>query len=92
MFGTIYGRIHEAIRRFLARAVGGDPDDPHMESMFQIRNIWGILRWDQRSRGEVREGQKAVDLELTTPDGTKKESLLKQAGAKPLVLIFGSFT
>lgn len=92
MLKAIYGKIHEAIRRFLARAVGGDPDDPHMESMFQIRNIWGILRWDQRSRGEVREGQMAVDLELITPDGTQKESLLKQAGAKPLVLIFGSFT
>lgn len=92
MLKAIHGRIHEAIRRVLARAVGGDPDDPHMESMFQIRNIWGILRWDQRSRGELREGQPAVELELTKLDGTHKESMLKQAGGKTLVLIFGSFT
>ena len=55
-------------------------------------NIWGMLRYDQRREGDLRVGQRAPDVLLTTLDGVSKVKLLEQAGGRPLVLIFGSFT
>lgn len=55
-------------------------------------NIWGMLRYDQRREGDLVVGQKAPDLILTQLDGETKVKLLEQAGGRPLVLIFGSFT
>lgn len=56
------------------------------------KNIWGMLRYDQRREGKLQVGQKAPEVTLTALDGTTKVKLLKESAGKPLVLIFGSFT
>lgn len=55
------------------------------------RNIWGMLRYDQRREGSLEVGDGAPDVELVALDG-KRLRLLDHVGAKPLVLIFGSYT
>jgi hypothetical protein len=56
------------------------------------RMIWGMLRYDQRREGDLKVGQQAPGVTLTALDGKTKVKLLEEAGGKPLVLIFGSFT
>ncbi len=56
------------------------------------RNILGILRYDQRDEGTLQVGQAAPDLKLHPLDGSAARPLLAQAGGKPLVVVFGSFT
>lgn len=56
------------------------------------RNLWGMMRYDQRRDGDLKAGDKAPDVALTTLDGKTKVKLLEEAGGKTLVLIFGSFT
>jgi hypothetical protein len=56
------------------------------------RNVIGMLRYDQRRDGDLAVGQAAPDVRLVGLDGTGGVSLLEQAGGKPLVLVFGSYT
>lgn len=56
------------------------------------RNLWGILRYDQRREGDLAAGGPAPDVVLTALDGTTRVPLHEHTGQRPLVLIFGSFT
>lgn len=56
------------------------------------RNVWGMLRYDQRRDGDLRVGDAAPDVVLTRLDGISTEHLGAHIGSRPLVLIFGSFT
>jgi hypothetical protein len=56
------------------------------------RNIWGMLRYDQRRQGDLKPGDKAPDVPLLALDGTSKVRLRDRMGGRPLVLIFGSYT
>ena len=60
--------------------------------MLGPRMIWGMIRWDQRRQGDLVVGQQAPAVTLTALDGKTKVKLLEEAGGKPLVLVFGSFT
>jgi hypothetical protein len=55
------------------------------------RNIVGMLRYDIRSEGALKTGDRAPDVELVALDGTRTH-LKERFGEKPMVLIFGSFT
>lgn len=55
------------------------------------RNAWGMLRYDQRQEGSLRVGDRAPDVALTALDGSPVR-LHDRIGARPLVLIFGSYT
>jgi hypothetical protein len=54
-------------------------------------NIIGMIRYDIRAEGAYKVGDQAPDVELVTLDGASV-ALASRIGAKPLVLIFGSFT
>lgn len=56
------------------------------------RNIWGMLRYDQRREGVLHVGDKAPDGVLTELQGGKFFHLEQAMGGRPLVLIFGSYT
>ena len=56
------------------------------------RNIIGMLRYDQRREGTLKVGDKAPDVLLARADGAGEARLSEWIGAKPLVLVFGSFT
>jgi hypothetical protein len=55
------------------------------------RNLWGMLRYDQREAGDLRVGQKAPDVVLTALDGSRVR-LGERLGQRPFVLVFGSYT
>jgi hypothetical protein len=55
------------------------------------RNIIGMLRYDIRSEGALQVGDRAPDVRLLTLDG-KEAHLQQRFGARPAVIIFGSFT
>jgi hypothetical protein len=55
------------------------------------RNLVGMIRYDQRAEGTLKVGDPAPDVELVTLDG-KRVRLAERLGAKPTVLVFGSFT
>ena len=57
-----------------------------------LRNAWGMLRYDQRREGDLKVGHKAPDVTLLALDGTTRVRLHERLGARPLVLIFGSYT
>jgi hypothetical protein len=48
-------------------------------------------RWDRRVRGSLREGDPAIDVEVTTWEGAPLR-LSTLWRARPVVLIFGSCT
>ncbi|HEY1251695.1 MAG TPA: hypothetical protein VGH97_10940 [Thermoanaerobaculia bacterium] len=56
------------------------------------KNLIGMLRYDQRKEGTLRVGDRAPDVTLIALDGTTPVKLSEQIGAKPTVLVFGSFT
>jgi len=56
------------------------------------RNLWGMLRYDQRREGLLQVGDKAPDGVLTDLQGEKSVRLEQAMGGRPLVLIFGSYT
>lgn len=56
------------------------------------RNVIGMLRYDQREEGRLKEGDEAPDVELRALVDGKKENIKAFIGQKPLILIFGSFT
>ena len=57
-------------------------------------DAYGFLRFalPQWNKGELRAGDKAKDVELLTLDGKSRFHLQERIGARPLVLIFGSYT
>jgi hypothetical protein len=57
-----------------------------------LGNLLGMLRYDQREEGTLKEGDVAPDIVLLGLDGTTRSSLLADRGGKPVVLVFGSFT
>src|SRR5215831_9596830 len=56
------------------------------------RNLLGMIRYDQRSEGRLRVGDRAPDVELVALDGTGRVRLRDFVGGQPLVLVFGSYT
>lgn len=52
---------------------------------------WGLLRYDQRSEGDLEVGDKAPDVAVTALDGSRVR-LADRFGARPVVLVFGSYT
>ena len=61
--------------------------------MFMIgpSNVIGMLRYDIREEGKYKVGDRAPDVELVSLEG-RRVHLAERFGAKPTVLIFGSFT
>ena len=55
-------------------------------------NVVGMLRYDIRDEGKLTAGDRAPDVELVTPEGARVRFAERLAGAKPVVVIFGSFT
>jgi hypothetical protein len=58
---------------------GGEPDPKKVEAMRQMRD------------GSLKVGDTAPDATVVALDG-KERQLLADRGAKPVVLVFGSFT
>ena len=56
------------------------------------RNVIGMLQYDQREEGRLKVGDAAPDVTLVALDEQRQEKLSAHMGAKPLILIFGSFT
>lgn len=56
------------------------------------RNVWGMLRYDQRQKGALKVGDRAPDVALVALDGSSRVRLAERIGGRPLVLTFGSFT
>ncbi len=55
------------------------------------RNVIGMLRYDTRRTGKLQVGDRAPDVELVGLDGAPQR-LSESIGARPLVLLFGSYT
>jgi hypothetical protein len=56
------------------------------------KNVYGMLRYDQRREGDLAVGHAAPDVLLVSLDGRTRVRLADEIGAKPLVIIFGSYT
>jgi hypothetical protein len=56
------------------------------------RNVYGMLRYDQRREGDLAIGHPAPDVSLVSLDGRTRVRLADWTGAKPLILVFGSYT
>ena len=56
------------------------------------RNVIGMIRYDQRREGDLKVGDRAPAGTLVALDGKSQTPLLDASGAKPTILIFGSFT
>jgi hypothetical protein len=57
------------------------------------RNVYGLVRYGtQREEGTLAVGQPAPDVELVALDGKTRVRLSDRDRAKPLVLVFGSYT
>ncbi|HEX9305278.1 MAG TPA: hypothetical protein VGA31_12570 [Thermoanaerobaculia bacterium] len=56
------------------------------------RNVFGMLRYDQRREGNLAVGHAAPDVSLYSLDGRTRVRLADEIGVKPLVIIFGSYT
>jgi hypothetical protein len=52
----------------------------------------GKLRYDQRHTGKLRVGDPAPDVRLAALDGQPSVRFSDHWRAKPLVLVFGSYT
>lgn len=58
------------------------------------RNVYGLVRYalPHMHRGTLRIGDDAPDARLVALDGKTRFELREHVGARPLVLIFGSYT
>ena len=56
------------------------------------RNVYGMLRYDQREEGDLKVGDPAPDAALVALDGRSHVRMLDGAAGKPLVIVFGSYT
>ena len=55
------------------------------------RNVIGMIRYDQRRKGDLKVGDRAPEALLVSLAGKHNVPLLGNR-TKPLVLVFGSFT
>jgi hypothetical protein len=55
------------------------------------RNVIGMLRYDTRHEGALKVGDRAPDVIILTVDGAPAH-FVDRLGARPTVLILGSFT
>jgi hypothetical protein len=62
------------------------------ERTIGLRNIVGMLRYDQRREGALKVGDPAPDVLLASLVGGERVHLVAMPRAKPLVLVFGSYT
>jgi hypothetical protein len=56
------------------------------------RNVFGMLRYDQRREGDLKVGSRAPDVALVSLDGRTPVRVSSAIGEKPLVIVFGSYT
>jgi hypothetical protein len=56
------------------------------------RNVIGMIRYDKRQQGRLRVGDRAPDVTLVGLDGKSNVRIVDRIGARPLVLVFGSYT
>lgn len=58
------------------------------------KDAYGMVRYalPHMHRGTLKAGSDAPDVRLVTLDGTSHFHLRERLGARPLVLVFGSFT
>jgi hypothetical protein len=58
------------------------------------KNVYGLVRYalPHMHRGNLNVGSDAPDVRLVALDGSTRFHLRERTGARPLVLIFGSFT
>ena len=73
----------------IAVALGGGA---MMVKMAGSANLLGMLQYDQRRAGTYQVGDAAPDVTLLELDGKRSVRLASRFGARPTVLIFGSFT
>ncbi len=60
--------------------------------MMGPHDFMGMMRYDQRHPGKLAVGDRAPDATLAALDGTPTVALHDHWQAKPLVLVFGSYT
>ena len=56
------------------------------------RNVWGMLRYDQRHEGALKVGDIAPGGDLIDLQSGQTVRLEQAMDGRPLVLIFGSYT
>ena len=58
------------------------------------KDAYGMVRYalPHMHRGTLRVGSDAPDARLVALDGTSRFHIREKTGARPLVLVFGSFT
>ena len=58
------------------------------------KDVYGMVRYalPHMHRGTLRVGSDAPDARLVALDGTSRFHIRERTGARPLVLVFGSFT
>ena len=58
------------------------------------RDVYGLVRYalPHMHRGKLHAGDDAPDVRLLALDGSSRFHLRERVGARPLVLIFGSYT
>jgi hypothetical protein len=56
------------------------------------RNVIGMIRYDKRQEGKLKVGDRAPDVTLVGLDGVSRVRISEHVGARPLVLVFGSYT
>ena len=58
------------------------------------QNVYGLVRYalPHMHRGTLRAGDDAPDARLVALDGVTRFHLRERVGARPLVLVFGSYT
>jgi hypothetical protein len=58
------------------------------------KNVYGLVRYalPHMHRGTLKVGSDAPDARLVALDGTNHFHIRERTGARPLVLVFGSFT
>jgi hypothetical protein len=59
-----------------------------------IRGAYGMVRYalPHMHRGTLRVGDSAPDASLLALDGSSRFNIRERTGAKPLVIVFGSYT
>ena len=58
------------------------------------RDVYGMVRYalPHMHRGNLNPGDDAPDARLVALDGTSRFHIRERTGARPLVIIFGSYT
>ena len=66
---------------------------PEVMKLVQMgpKDYWGMLRYDQREEGDLAVGDAAPDVVVRALDGAPAR-LSDRLGARPVVLVFGSYT